>query len=274
MTDHESSAPGGRQDHQPFVWGAYLNAFHGDHPGITADILGRSFSDGLTPYQWLTEAIPSTGTVIDVACGNAPMAALVGSRWIGVDRSVAELALGRSSQTQPLVLGDAATLPFAVGAADTVVCSMSLQVLEPLSSVIAELGRVIRRGGRLIAIVPTRHPLTWRDRWRYLGLTRALHDGLAFPNDPALGHLAGVMGDAGFDVVDDQSRRFAYQVDDTTVAERFVSSLYVRNVNAARTDAASALARRWVGTSLGIPIRRFVCVRSANGAASTAVNQS
>ncbi len=279
MTTFESSAPGGSGDRETLMWDAFLAAFHREHPGITADILGRSFADGITPYQWLTEALPSTGTVIDVACGNAPLATFVGERWIGVDNSESELAVGqsllaRSSQPQQLVLGDAGSLPFADGAVDIVVCSMALQVLGPLPTVLTELARVLRPGGLLVALVPARKPLTLKDRWRYVRLTRALHDGLMAPNDGELGRLALVMGGAGFDVVDDEFRRFAHRLDDTMVAARFVSSLYVPHGNAERIDAANALARRWVGTSLGIPIRRFICMRTATGAASTVVSRA
>ncbi len=268
----------GTGDRKSQVWDTFLGAFHRERPGITADILDRSFADGVTPYQWLTEAMPSTGTVIDVACGNAPLRALVGQRWIGIDNSESELVAGQTSQggsSEPrqLVLGRADRLPFADGAVDIVVCSMALQILGPLPIVLAEIRRVLRPGGRLVAVVPARHPLTMRDRWRYLRLIRALRDGLVAPNDGALGRLRGVMGAAGFDVESDEFRRFAYRVDDTTVAARFVSSLYVRDVNAERIDAANALADRWVGTSLGIPIRRFVCVRTASGAAPMGVSR-
>ncbi len=278
-TDFESSAQGVSGDREPWMWDTFLDAFHREQPGITAEILGRSFADGITPYQWLTAAIPSTGTMIDVACGNAPLAALIGERWIGVDNSESELAVGqsqlaRSSQPQQLVLGDASSLPLADGAVDIVVCSMALQVLGPLPIVLAELARVLRPGGLLVALVPARHPLTLKDRWRYIRLTRALHDGLLAPNDGELGRLAIVMGGAGFDVLDDEFRRFAYRLDDTTAAARFVSSLYVPHGNAERIDAANALARRWVGTSLGIPIRRFICIRTASCAASTVVSRS
>lgn len=277
MTNVELSAPGSSGDGEPGVWDAFLNTFHREHPGITADILGRSFADGITPYQWLTEALPSTGTVIDVACGNAPLATFVGERWIGVDNSESELAAGqsllaRSSLSQRLVLGDAGSLPFADGVVDIVACSMSLQVLGPLPTVLTELARVLRSGGLLVTLVPARRPLTLKDRWRYVRLTSALHDGLAAPNDGELSRLALVMGGAGFDVVDDDFRRFAYRLDDTTVAARFVSSLYVPHGNAERLDAANTLVRRWVGTSLGIPIRRFICMRTATSAASTVVS--
>ena len=265
MTDAAPSVPGRRREPPPRSWSSFLDAFHGERPGITAEILGRSHADGKTPYQWLVAAVPSTGNVVDVACGNAPLAPLLGARWTGVDRSLAELASGRSPQARRAALGDAAALPFADRAVDTVVCSMALQVMEPLQDVLAEIARVLRPGGRLVALVPARRPLTLRDRFRYLGLIRVLRDRISAPNDDALDRLPAVMREAGFDVVEDRCRRFAYRVEDPDIAERFVSSLYLRDVDTGRVEAANRRARRWVGTSLGVPIRRFVCVRPTDG---------
>ena len=274
MTDAAPSVPGRRRKPPPRSWSSFLDAFHGERPGVTAEILGRSHADGNTPYQWLVDAIPPGGNVIDVACGNAPLAPLLGARWTGVDRSPAELACGRSPQARRVALGDATRLPFADRAVDTVVCSMALQVIEPLQDVVVEIARVLRPGGRLVALVPARRPLTLRDRFRYLGMIRALRDRISAPNDNALDQLPAVMREAGFEVVDDRCRRFAYRVDDPDIAERFVSSLYLRDVDARRVEAANRRARRWVGTSLGVPIRRFVCVLPTQGCVPPALSRS
>lgn len=264
MTNAPSPSAGGGGE----GWDAFLEDFHHQRPGITAGILNRSFANGITPYDWLSEAVPDTDAVIDVACGSGPLATRLASRWTGIDRSVSELALIPAGHR--VVVGDSASLPFADGTADSVVCSMSLQVLQPLAGVLAEIARVLRPGGRLVAIVPGRKPLTLRDRWRYLRLIRAIGAGLAAPNDGPLGQLTKVMNQAGLNVVDDDCRRFAYQFDQPTVAENFVSSLYLRNVPPMRVAAANTLARSWIDTALGVPIRRFVCVRDIPGRSAPA----
>ena len=259
MTTSGSPHPGGSREWDRSSWTGFLDTFHSQRPGITAEILQTSVSDKTTPYGWLVEEIPGTGAVVDVACGNGPLAKLIGPRWIGTDLSESELALGMSQHARPSVVSDAGALPFATNAADTVACSMALHVTQPLPSVLAEMARVLRPGGRLVAIIPARHPLTLRDRWRYLGLIRTLGDGLSTPNDQALNRLAELFGGAGLQLVSDDYRRFEYPIDSAEAAERFVSSLYLRDVSAARLDAANRLARRWVGTPLGIPIHRVVC---------------
>lgn len=247
-------------------WTGFLDTFHDQRPGITEQILARSFADQLTPYQWLTGAVAETGTVLDVACGNGPLANLFGARWIGTDRSRSELACAIRNHAQPVVVGDATNLPFPTAATDTVVCSMSLQITEPLPVVLAEIVRVLRPGGGLVAIIPARRPLTLRDRWRYLALIRTLGDPFSTPNDRVLGHPRAVVEAAGLTLLSDDARRFRYRIDSRAAAETFVSSLYLRDVSPARVDAANKLVRRWVGTTLGVPIRRLVCIAATGGA--------
>ncbi len=117
--------------------------------------------------------------------------------------------------TAALVLGDAGRLPLTDGTVDIVDCSMALQVLGPLPTVLADLARVLRPGERPVALVPARNSLTLKDRWRYDRSTRALDDGLTTPNDGELSRLAIVMGGADFDVLDDDSD--ASHIDSTTL---------------------------------------------------------
>lgn len=181
MTAPRSPNPGRGRELDVASWSGFLATFHGQRPGITAAILEASVSDNATPYGWLVEALPGSGSVVDVACGNGPLAELIGPRWIGTDRSESELALVMAQQAGRSVVSDASSLPFATNATDTVACSMALHVTQPLPSVLAEMARVLKPGGRLVAIIPARHPLTLRDRWRYARLIRTLGDGLSAP---------------------------------------------------------------------------------------------
>ena len=274
MTNPRSPNPGSGRECDASSWSGFLDTFHDQRPGITAEILRSAVFEMATPYGWLVEAIPGTGAVVDVAYGNGPLAKLIGRRWIGTDRSESELTLGMAEHALPSVVSDAANLPFATNATDTVVCSMALHVTQPLPSVLAEIARVLRPGGQLVAIIPARHPLTLRDRWRYLSLIRILGDGLSSPNDQALRHLPELIGGAGLELVSDEFRRFEYPIESRAAAERFVSSLYLRDVTSARLDAAHRLAHRWVGTALGIPIHRFACASPTAGSAPVTLNQS
>ena len=74
-------------------WPAYLSAFHAERAGITKDVLEHALDTaGSTAYDWAAEPLAAE-TVLDLACGSAPMAVRVsGARYMGLDLSPAELA--------------------------------------------------------------------------------------------------------------------------------------------------------------------------------------
>ncbi|MFI8239304.1 class I SAM-dependent methyltransferase [Streptomyces sp. NPDC085866] len=100
--------------------------------------------------------------ILDAGCGSGPLSAALRDRGAvvtGIDASAGMLALARQR------LGDDADLhmvdlsdplPFADGAFDDVVASLVLHYLEDWGPTLAELRRVLRPGGRLIASVD--HP--------------------------------------------------------------------------------------------------------------------
>ncbi|GII84059.1 methyltransferase [Sphaerisporangium siamense] len=100
--------------------------------------------------------------VLDAGCGSGALSAALRDRGAvvtGIDASATMLALARRR------LGDDAALrvadlrdrlPFADGAFDDVVASLVLHYLEDWGPALAELRRVLRPGGRLIASVD--HP--------------------------------------------------------------------------------------------------------------------
>ncbi|NYH55324.1 ubiquinone/menaquinone biosynthesis C-methylase UbiE [Nocardiopsis arvandica] len=102
--------------------------------------------------------------ILDAGCGAGPLSAALrdrGADVTGIDASAAMLALARRR------LGDDADLhvadlsdplPFADGAFDDVVASLVLHYLQDWGPTLAEMRRVLRPGGRLIASV--QHPFT------------------------------------------------------------------------------------------------------------------
>jgi len=93
----------------------------------------------------------------------------------------------------PEVFGNAASLPFRESALDTV---LMLDVLEHLASperAVAEAGRVLKPGGRLILQAPFLYPLHDEphdyQRWTQHGLRRLCENqGLAIESTTAVGH--------------------------------------------------------------------------------------
>jgi ubiquinone/menaquinone biosynthesis C-methylase UbiE len=100
--------------------------------------------------------------ILDAGCGAGPLSAALRDRGAvvtGVDASAGMLALARRRlgdgvDLRVADLGD--PLPFDDGAFDDVVASLVLHYLEDWGPTLAEMRRVLRPGGRLIASV--QHP--------------------------------------------------------------------------------------------------------------------
>jgi len=262
-----SGTPSRREPFQEFsppahglTWAEYLEGFHERRPGITEDVLARSTARGLTPYGWIADPLPETGVVLDLACGSAPLARLFErGRWVGTDRSPAELDRAARGGAGPLVRADATALPFATGAFDGVVCSMAIMLLQPLDAVLAEIRRVVVNGGISVFMLPGSRPLRVVDLLRYLRLMIAVgRTHLAYPNDRPLIRSDGLLRRAGFEVVADERLRFEYAFEDEGSTRRFVDSLYLPAVPERRVADASRAAAGWVGRRIGIPLRRMI----------------
>lgn len=111
--------------------------------------------------HWLAAArarlVPSAvrpgAVLLDVACGGGllgPHVAGRGYRHVGVDVGLPGLRLARAHGLL-VARADARRLPFADGAADVVVAGEVLEHVPDLPAVLAELIRVLRPGGTLIA---------------------------------------------------------------------------------------------------------------------------
>jgi ubiquinone/menaquinone biosynthesis C-methylase UbiE len=101
--------------------------------------------------------------ILDAGCGSGPLSAALRDRGAvvtGFDKSAGmlELARRRLGADADLRVADLGRpLPFPDGAFDLVVASLVLHYLEDWTAPLAELRRVLRPGGRLIASVD--HPL-------------------------------------------------------------------------------------------------------------------
>jgi demethylmenaquinone methyltransferase / 2-methoxy-6-polyprenyl-1,4-benzoquinol methylase len=158
--------------------------------------------------------LPEGSLVLDLACGTGDLANDVvsrGHRAVGVDYSAGMLAAAHTGAS--LVRADAAQLPLRDGAFDGVVCGFALRNFVELTSVFSEVARIIRRGGRFVALdaaVPTNPLMRAGNTIWFRGavplLGRALaHDADAYsylPKStaylPTPSVLADALGEAGF----------------------------------------------------------------------------
>lgn len=245
-------------------WRAYLERFHTDKAGITETVLTACRAGGVTPYEWLGSSLERPPAVVmDVACGSGPVQPIVGDSYIGLDRSLAELAAARHAHGGArLIRGDATALPLRASVIDGFVCCMSLMVVPSIEDALRELARVATPRAELGVLLPTTRPLTTRDRLRYGHLLATLRIAtIRYPNPGVVKDPGRVLRAAGFAVKTDDRKRFSFRIADAAAADAFVDSLYLPDTPVARLDAAKRAAHRWIGTDLGIPLRRLTAQR-------------
>ncbi|HEX5588197.1 MAG TPA: ubiquinone/menaquinone biosynthesis methyltransferase [Acidimicrobiia bacterium] len=156
--------------------------------------------------------------VLDVACGTGDFCRDLtdaGHDVVGADFSAG--MLGVAHTTAPLVRADAAALPARAGAFDGVTCGFALRNFVELSTVFDECSRVLRRGGRFVALdaaVPTNPVMRLGNAVWFRGAVPILGRLLAGDADayrylpkstaylPGLDALAELLQRAGFSDVD------------------------------------------------------------------------
>jgi demethylmenaquinone methyltransferase/2-methoxy-6-polyprenyl-1,4-benzoquinol methylase len=131
-------------------------------------------------------ALPRGSMILDLACGTGDLCRELSANGlapVGVDLSFGMLAAARTEA--PLVHGDALRLPLPDASVDGATCGFALRNFERLPPFFAELGRVVRPGGR-IALLEVAEPPNRLLRWGhgvYFGKVVPLVGGLL--SDPA-----------------------------------------------------------------------------------------
>lgn len=239
-------------------WSDAIRRTHAERPGITEALLTLAQINGRNPYEWLLEGVSAAEFVVDLGCGSAPSKSFCGTKWLGVDRSESELRVASVKGARPLVQGEMTQLPLVSECTDVVVSSMSMMLVDDSSAAIGEVARILRRGGTARFLIPSRAPLSVRDRLRYARLLGALSICAFFPPSPFMKSPIEVLMKAGFEVVADSSACFVLGFEDSTIARTFVDSLYLPEDSTERVVHARTLSQRWVGSSIGIPLRRII----------------
>ena len=119
------------------------------------------------PAVWALLDERKPGDALDAACGtgrHTRRLVELGHRVTGVDLTPEMLAVAEKSVPQAAFrVADLLALPFDDASFDLVVCGLALAHLPDLGAGIAELGRVLRPGGRLVtsSVHPFQAHLDW-----------------------------------------------------------------------------------------------------------------
>lgn len=185
------------------------------------DLVNRVMTFGMD-RGWRRRAVQSLtldpgATVLDVACGTGDLCrdlAGAGYQAVGIDLSGGMLAHARTSA--PLVHGDGIRLPLPDGRLDGAVSGFALRNFVALDPLVAELARVLRRGGRiaLLDVATPANPVVRTGHAVYFGrvvprIGGLLSDGAAYrylPRSvaylPPVADLLDLVRHAGFDAVE------------------------------------------------------------------------
>ncbi|NUR27742.1 MAG: class I SAM-dependent methyltransferase [Catenulispora sp.] len=260
----------GRRVRAPAVdWPRHVADYHERRPGITEQILSQAVSRrGETPYAWLVDPVPPASVrILDLACGSAPTRALLRRPgWLGLDASIGELDAATAMGRDPLVCARADALPLPDVAVDAVCAAMCLQVLTPLDSVLAEVLRVLRPGGTLVALVPASlSPLdVWHHRLSIGGWVRVMRAlrirSEPWPTPQARDDLAGLLRGHGFLIDSDRRCVFRREIADAADADLMIDGLYLPGVESNAIARAKRVLAGWArpGRWLPLPLRRVV----------------
>ncbi len=208
-------------------WDAYLEAFHSKRPGITEDVLMHCLDDGgATPYDWLLDGVDRDARILDLGCGSAPTRPRLGDGWIGIDRSHEELQRAASHGRTPLIRADLGRLPVRPKSIDTVICSMALMLVEPLADALVEIRNALSPTGEVRILVPSRRPLTIRERAAHIALATSQRSAMKFPASPMWRASHDHFHNAALTITSDERRRFIYRLDTRTAQRQFIDSWY------------------------------------------------
>lgn len=142
------------------------------------DLITRVLSYG-QDRRWKRRALASAGIrpghrVLDLAAGTGDLAlgaAAQGGRVTAIDLTMGMLEAGRArdaSRVVRWVAGDMTALPCRDGVADVVTAGYGLRNVPHLDAAIAEIWRVLARGGRFVSLDFERPASAWQRR-AYLG---------------------------------------------------------------------------------------------------------
>ena len=132
-------------------------------------------------YRHIVELIDGQDAVLDVGCGSSHIIGALPRGSVALDVQINKLRFARRFRT-PRARGSGFALPFADESFPCVLCSQVIEHVPMVPSMIDELCRVLRPGGRLVLGTPD------YDRWEWVWIEKAY--GVAAPGGYADEHIS------------------------------------------------------------------------------------
>jgi ubiquinone/menaquinone biosynthesis C-methylase UbiE len=142
---------------QPIDEAAFVRAQYKSEHNLRARKAAYINAEGDDPREFAFAAVAeiAPGKVLEVGGGEGELAERIrdelGAEVIGIDQSERMVEIQQSKRIDARV-GDVRELPFADGEFDVVVAAWMLYHVPDLQRGLAELARVLRAGGRLVAV--------------------------------------------------------------------------------------------------------------------------
>src|SRR5690349_12887987 len=124
----------------------WLRRWHDRRAGATSRAFSRAKP---STYEWLAGHAQPGDRVLDLACGDGALLALIRDRGVlgavGIDMSEGELSAARErlGPEANLVRGRAQALPFEDASFDLVTCHLALMLMRPVEEALAEVRRIL-----------------------------------------------------------------------------------------------------------------------------------
>ena len=148
-------------------WNDFLKEYHAQHPEITQACFADFKTDiGPNSYDLLLRELDQYSnkriTLLDLACGDGYMTKSClkkinnDSKVIGVDMVQEEINRAKKLIKDPRVefkCESAQKLSLKSESIDIILCHLALMLMLPLEPVINEMGRVLKPGGKLAAVI-------------------------------------------------------------------------------------------------------------------------
>jgi ubiquinone/menaquinone biosynthesis C-methylase UbiE len=132
-------------------------------------------------YKHIIELIDGEGPVLDVGCGSSHIIGALPRGSVALDVLANKLRFARRFSV-PLVRGSGFTLPFPDESYSCVLCSQVIEHVPMEPSMLDELCRVLKPGGRLVLGTPD------YDRWEWVWIEKAY--GFCAPGGYADEHIS------------------------------------------------------------------------------------